>query len=175
MKGPAILLGVVVLLVLLFVVGLGAGAARDGSTQKIDPARLPGLGLLERLTGGKPRLESDDFALAPGAPAGCLLRRPEREVVVPLDTTCRLSIAPAPPGLFTPPAAVRRLALRLTSGATVEVSVQRRGTPPERETLATARTAEVDVFKEGGSVELRCRRGAAAGSPTTPCRLELPH
>lgn len=172
MKGPALLLALVVLLVLLFVGGLGAGAAQGGGNQKIDPARLPGVDLLGGLA-GKPRLASDDLALAPGAPAGCQLRRPEREVVVPLDTTCRFIIAAAAAGPFTPPAAVRSLALRLSSGATAEVSVRRRGTPPENETLATARTAEQDIFKEGGSLELRCRRATAAGSPATPCRLEL--
>jgi hypothetical protein len=160
---PRIFFVIVGLLIVLTVVGIGAGALQGGDTG--DPIGTPDWGERIRSVLEQP-LSSDDVRTA--FPSACREQMRAGTFVLLPGSSCTLIIAQSR-------ANVRTLTLVLTQGtrATVEVNPADENQMKYTRTLETGgnvpedkSVAEIMIFKEGGGLEIRC---TAAG----PCGLEV--
>lgn len=148
--GARLFVVAIVLLVVLFVAGIGMGAARGGGgrgsdrdppwVQALDAAVVDGL---------KRSLAPSDVS------AGCL-DQARREFAIPANGTCEVRI---PSSLYP----VRALTLRLRQGPSAEVRLRQQGTVTDKRSLAPGGAVELRIYREGATVLLSCRTG---------CRLE---
>lgn len=155
-----ILIVVVVLIVVLFVVGIGAGASSDGN-QKIDSNAL-NADWLKSLQDGfaKPQpLTGNDISTS--APPTCLQ---SNAVTISAGETCLFLIRRA----SSP--ATRRLALTLSAGTTVDMTLQQKSAVTLKATLTISDTrGSWDVYQDGGTLTLVCQDSGQA----PVCQLAL--
>lgn len=153
-----VLIGVVILIVVLFAVGIGRGSS---SGDKIDSSAL-NADWLKSLQDGLARpqpLTAQDMGTV--APPTCLQ---QAEVVVNAGETClfliRRSSSPA----------TRRLALKLGAGASVALTLQQKNAMSLKAALSGAEPrGSWDVYQEGGTLTLVCEDSGQAPA----CQLEL--
>jgi hypothetical protein len=157
---PKVFFVIVGLLIVLTVVGIGAGALQGGD----DPAPLAtpawGDGIREAL---EQPLSSDDVQTA--FPSQCRNQLEQGTFLLVQGGRCTLIIRQSR-------ANVRTLTLVLTegTGVTVEINPAGEGRFKSTQTLETggnmsqdAGEVKLSIFREGGAVEIRCAAG--------PCRL----
>lgn len=155
-----ILIGIVILIVVLFAIGIGAGASSDGS-QKIDSSALNAdwlKSLQESFAKPQPLTGSD---ISTSAPPTCLQ---STVLVINSGETClfliRRSSSPA----------TRRLALQLSEGTTVDLTLQQKSAVTLKATLTISDTrGSWDVYQDGGTLTLVCQDSGQAPA----CQLAL--
>jgi hypothetical protein len=154
---PKLFFALVGLLVLIFLVGTGAGMLDNAGQQQT--FRIPDWG--ERIRGAlEQSLSASDVKAA--FPAACREQMQQGRFVLEAGKTCTLVID-------TSKANVRTLTLMLEQGAAADVVLvpQGEGRLTARETLEDeSDEVSVDVFKEGGTLEISC-------TGDTTCRLAV--
>jgi hypothetical protein len=162
MTGPRIFIVVLILIAILFVVGIAAGATRKDdnkvSSSDLNASWLEGL--QARLAQPQP-LTAQDIGVA--APTSCLQK--EQLIVAP-NQRCRFLIQRS----SSPNA--RRLALRLVEGASVALRLEQKNAVTLEKNLPpsdSAKDKDWDVYQEGGILSVTCTDSGKAAA----CRLAL--
>lgn len=153
-----VLIVVVIVIVGLFVVGLGRSASGD---DKIDSSALNAdwLKSLQDSFARPQPLTTQDVGTV--APPTCLQ---QAVITINAGETCLLLIKRS-----SSPAA-RRLALSLSEGASVELTLQQNRAVTLKATLSAAeQRGQWDVYQDGGTLTLVC----ADSGQSPACRLEI--
>ena len=156
---PKVLFVILVLLIILFVVGVGVGSTQADRPTGQTPSWVE---RLSKLLVSKQALKAEDIDVS--IPPECGQQLQAGEFIIPAGQTCWLTIKPSR-------ANVRTLTLRLEQGTAAAIRLEPNGEDQltNKKTLSSpGDEMRLSIMKEGGTLQVGC-----LGIGGSPCRLRV--